>query len=188
MLPSLALTTRRALTSHRHAMMSALSAIPASLLKDAPPVVVPTGESVTADAASPQLAARPPPVPKAPRPRPTIRSTKAALFIVRLPFLLTPLHPTEHVTVDTRSRAATSRSPQWPDTPTHTDWGTQQGLCRPFLSSRIRRQAWEIRRSRRTRRRPGAYRQQSVVLHHWQRDGLERGCAEVRLVLGRTGS
>ncbi|KAH0838643.1 hypothetical protein J3R83DRAFT_6968 [Lanmaoa asiatica] len=52
-----------------------------SPFKDAPPVVVPTGEAVSADAASPQLAARPPPVPRAPRPRPTIRSTKAALSI-----------------------------------------------------------------------------------------------------------
>ncbi|KAF8446338.1 hypothetical protein L210DRAFT_860903 [Boletus edulis BED1] len=51
------------------------------LFKDAPPVVVPTGETVSADAASPQVAARPPPVPKAPRQRPTIRSTKAALSI-----------------------------------------------------------------------------------------------------------
>lgn len=83
--------------------------------------------------------------------------------------------------VDTRSHAAAPRSPQWPDTPSHTHWGTQQGLCWPFLSSRIRRQAREIRRSRRTRRRAGAHRQQSVVLHHWQRDGLERGCAEVRM-------
>jgi hypothetical protein len=38
----------------------------------------------------------------------------------------------------TRSRAAAPRSPQWPDTPSHTHWGTQQGLCWPFLSSRIR--------------------------------------------------
>ena len=57
---------------------------PAPLFKDAPPVVVPTGEPVSADAASPQVAARPPPVPKAPRPRPVLRSTKAALSIVRL--------------------------------------------------------------------------------------------------------
>ncbi|KAN0100961.1 hypothetical protein V8E55_000945 [Tylopilus felleus] len=51
------------------------------LFKDAPPVVVPTGEAVSPNAASPQVAARPPPVPKTPRPRPTIRSTKAALSI-----------------------------------------------------------------------------------------------------------
>ncbi|KAI9572601.1 hypothetical protein HD554DRAFT_1330147 [Boletus coccyginus] len=84
-------------SSHRHAMMSALSGphshppIPDTrqprssqqppLFKDAPPVVVPTGEAVSANAASPQVAARPPPAPKAPRLRPTIRSTKAALSI-----------------------------------------------------------------------------------------------------------
>lgn len=99
-------TARRsplALTCHRHAMMSALPgphshtpSIPDTrqhrspqrtpLLKDAPPVVVPTGEAVSVDVTSPQIAARPPPVPKAPRPRPTIRSTKAALCIVRLYF------------------------------------------------------------------------------------------------------
>lgn len=99
---SLASSTRRAVTLHRYAMMSALSAIPDSrqrptLLEDAAPVVVPTGKPVFADAASPQVAARPPPAPKAPRPRPTIRSAKAALSIVRPFSLLAPLHPAEHV-------------------------------------------------------------------------------------------
>ncbi|KAF9229722.1 hypothetical protein BS17DRAFT_36308 [Gyrodon lividus] len=82
-------------TCHRRAVMSALSGPHSQpphqtaqhqqqpVLKDSPPVVVPTGEAVSADAASPQVAARPPPVPKAQRPRPTIRSTKAALTVVR---------------------------------------------------------------------------------------------------------
>ncbi|OJA11678.1 hypothetical protein AZE42_06476 [Rhizopogon vesiculosus] len=78
-------------SNHRRAMMSALSSQPQrplaahtspntkQPLKDSPPVVVPTAESLSSDAASPQVAARPPPVPKAERPRPTIRSTKAVL-------------------------------------------------------------------------------------------------------------
>ncbi|KAG1874211.1 hypothetical protein C8R48DRAFT_746035 [Suillus tomentosus] len=48
-------------------------------LKDSPPVVVPTAKSLSSEPASPQVAARPPPIPKAERPRPTIRSTKAVL-------------------------------------------------------------------------------------------------------------
>ncbi|KAH7883955.1 hypothetical protein F5I97DRAFT_1621544 [Phlebopus sp. FC_14] len=84
-------------TSHRRAMMSALSGPhsqprrppettnpkpgPQPLLNDSPPVVVPTADSLSSDAASPQVAARPPPAPKVQRPRPTIKSTKAALTI-----------------------------------------------------------------------------------------------------------
>ncbi|KII86338.1 hypothetical protein PLICRDRAFT_114557 [Plicaturopsis crispa FD-325 SS-3] len=45
-------------------------------LADSPPVVVP---ALSADAASPQTAARPPPAPKVERPRPKIKATKAAL-------------------------------------------------------------------------------------------------------------
>ncbi|KAG7450754.1 uncharacterized protein BT62DRAFT_917065 [Guyanagaster necrorhizus] len=52
-------------------------------LVDSPPVVVPSSSSTTLDsnAAAPQVAARPPPVPKAEKPRPRIRATKAALTI-----------------------------------------------------------------------------------------------------------
>ncbi|KAG2753360.1 hypothetical protein P692DRAFT_20797285 [Suillus brevipes Sb2] len=78
-------------STHRRAMMSALSSQPQrppeahsssnakQPLKDSPPVVVPTAKSLSSEPASPQVAARPPPVPKAERPRPTIRSTKAVL-------------------------------------------------------------------------------------------------------------
>ncbi|PFH54690.1 hypothetical protein AMATHDRAFT_135040 [Amanita thiersii Skay4041] len=48
-------------------------------LADSPPVVVPTPTSLSSDAAAPQIAARPPPAPKTDKPRPKIRSTKAAL-------------------------------------------------------------------------------------------------------------
>ena len=94
------------LPSHRHAMMSALShdrpapppstsSSPSSsspLLGETPPVVVPsssskppTAKNLSPDAASPQVAARPPPAPKAERPRPTIRAKKAAITLVRMP-------------------------------------------------------------------------------------------------------
>ncbi|KAF7784516.1 hypothetical protein Agabi119p4_681 [Agaricus bisporus var. burnettii] len=48
---------------------------------EATPLVLPAGTQLSNDAASPQVAARPPPVPKAERPRPKIRSKKAALTI-----------------------------------------------------------------------------------------------------------
>lgn len=54
-----------------------------SELPDQPPVVIPSAQSLSSDATSPQIAARPPPAPKAEKPRPTLKSTKAALSIVR---------------------------------------------------------------------------------------------------------
>ncbi|KAI0271605.1 hypothetical protein BC834DRAFT_930768 [Gloeopeniophorella convolvens] len=75
----------------RRAMMSAWSprsstapqtANPEPPLHDSPPVVVPTDKTpLNSDAASPQVAARPPPIPKAERPKPTIRAQKAALML-----------------------------------------------------------------------------------------------------------
>ncbi|EIM92500.1 uncharacterized protein STEHIDRAFT_117503 [Stereum hirsutum FP-91666 SS1] len=51
-------------------------------LHDSPPVVVPNSKTpLNPDAASPQTAARPPPAPKAERPKPQIRARKAALSI-----------------------------------------------------------------------------------------------------------
>lgn len=84
------------LPSHRHAFMSALSRpstsappVPHSpTLGETPPVVVPPSgkapspKDLSADAASPQTAARPPPVPKAERLRPKIRAAKAAITVV----------------------------------------------------------------------------------------------------------
>lgn len=80
----------------RRAMMSALRSPPPqqqqpqrrhvptspSPLPETTPVVLPEGTTLSNDAASPQVAARPPPAPKAEKPRPRIRSTKAALTIV----------------------------------------------------------------------------------------------------------
>jgi len=52
-------------------------------LPEQPPVTIPAERipSLSADAAAPQTAAPPPPVPKTERPRPTIRATKAALTL-----------------------------------------------------------------------------------------------------------
>ena len=47
------------------------------LLQDQPPVVVPS-----LDVASPQIAARPPRPPRAEKPKPTLRATKAAISLV----------------------------------------------------------------------------------------------------------
>ncbi|KAK0232908.1 iron sulfur assembly protein 1 [Armillaria fumosa] len=67
----------------RRAMMSAYRPNQSLSLVDSPPVVVPSSSSTTldSDAAAPQVVARPPPVPKAEKPRPKIRATKAALTI-----------------------------------------------------------------------------------------------------------
>jgi hypothetical protein len=145
---------------HRRAMMSAISGPPPRrpheagqrhnqqpLFQDSPPVVVPTGEAVSADASSPQVAARPPPVPKAQRPRPTIKSTKAALTVVRWLRFPVANHRSNLIFqngVDTRSRIASPRSPQWSDSPTNTNWGAQQGVCWAFLPPRLRRQTWKV--------------------------------------------
>jgi hypothetical protein len=53
-------------------------------LTNSPPTVIPSSPSLSPDAAAPQIAARPPPAPKVEKPRPKIRSSKAALTIVRL--------------------------------------------------------------------------------------------------------
>ena len=67
------------------------SASTGPLLGETPPVVVssstpskpPTAKNLSPNAASPQVAARPPPIPKAERPRPKIRAAKAAITLVR---------------------------------------------------------------------------------------------------------
>ncbi|KAJ7748464.1 hypothetical protein DFH07DRAFT_888780 [Mycena maculata] len=69
--------TRRAMMSAYRPREDQLS----PLLPDAPPVVVPSATSLSADAAAPQTVARPPPLPKAEKPRPVLRATKAALTI-----------------------------------------------------------------------------------------------------------
>lgn len=73
----------------RRAMMSAVASPGPSRspsqppLHDSPPVVVPSESTLNVDAASPQIAARPPKPPHAEKPKPKLRSTKAALTLVR---------------------------------------------------------------------------------------------------------
>lgn len=71
---------------HAHSSSTTRAPSPSPQLPDSPPVVIPSTSSLSPDAASPQTAARPPPAPKAEKPRPKLKSTKAALTIVR------PLH------------------------------------------------------------------------------------------------
>ena len=77
----------------RRAMMSAWSSRSATAtqtvpnpqppLQDTSPIVIPTSNApLSPDAASPQVAARPPPAPKMARPKPTLRAQKAALTLV----------------------------------------------------------------------------------------------------------
>ena len=93
------------LPSHRHAFMSALSrdqpfpppsdtsaSTSTTTLHEEPRTTAvpsskpPTAKNLSPNAASPQVAARPPPAPKAERARPAIRATKAAITLVRLRF------------------------------------------------------------------------------------------------------
>ncbi|PPQ95636.1 hypothetical protein CVT26_008665 [Gymnopilus dilepis] len=50
-------------------------------MPDSPPVTIPAERMLSPDAAAPQTAAPPPPAPRVEKPRPKIRSTKAALTI-----------------------------------------------------------------------------------------------------------
>lgn len=67
----------------RRAMMSAYKLHENGLdhsITETPPIVIPTKE-FSPEASAPQTAARPPPAPKAEKPRPRLRATKAALTI-----------------------------------------------------------------------------------------------------------
>ena len=102
-----------------------------------PPLVVPSTRSLSPDAASPQTAARPPPVPKAEKPRPTIKSTRAVLSIVR------PTPYFDHLIifsflVDTRGCITLEINAHWPNTPIDPNRRPQQRLCRLVLPPRIR--------------------------------------------------
>lgn len=71
----------------RRAMMSAVRTgpdhPPQPTLAESPPAAIPSAATLSPDAASPQVAAAPPPAPKvAEKPRSRIRSTKVALTIV----------------------------------------------------------------------------------------------------------
>lgn len=122
----------------RRAMMSALRSpqqphVPRSPspLPETTPVVLPEG--LSNDAASPQVAARPPPAPKAEKPRPRIRSTKAALTIVSVDslhplFLFTTGCLTDYLFLshtDADSCITNTRTAEWSNPTTHTHWSTE---------------------------------------------------------------
>ncbi|KAJ7922937.1 hypothetical protein B0H13DRAFT_1978595 [Mycena leptocephala] len=67
----------------RRAMMSAFRPTEdgQTPIPEAPPLVIPSATSLSPDARAPQTVARPPPLPKAEKPRPVLRATKAALTI-----------------------------------------------------------------------------------------------------------
>ncbi|KAF7319855.1 Iron-binding protein isca [Mycena kentingensis (nom. inval.)] len=77
----------------RRAMMSAYRPTPGAPEQPLPhstpletppppaPLVVPSADTLSPDAAAPQTAARPPPLPRPEKPRPVLRATKAALSI-----------------------------------------------------------------------------------------------------------
>ncbi|KAG1749626.1 uncharacterized protein EDB91DRAFT_1108753 [Suillus paluster] len=143
-------------STHRRAMMSALSSQPQrppeahssssssakQFLKDSPPVVVPTAKSLSPDASSPQVAARPPPVPKAERPRPTIRSTKAVLSmtptaVLRLRGLLnSPTPQLIRISVRNKGCAGLSYHLDYVDKPGKFDEVVQQDGVRVLIDSK----------------------------------------------------
>ncbi|KAG9314704.1 hypothetical protein JVU11DRAFT_5513 [Chiua virens] len=134
MFSSLARRGHLTLPSHRHAMMSALH--PGSIPTPNPPVVV------APDAASPQVAARPPPVPKALRPRPTLRSTKAALSITpeavrRLRALLNgPTPQLIRIGVRNKGCAGLSYHFEYVDKPGKFDEVVEQDAVRVLIDSK----------------------------------------------------
>jgi hypothetical protein len=147
----------------RRAMVSAWSSRSATATKtvpnpqpplhDSPPVIIPTSNTpLSPDAASPQTAARPPPAPKATRPKPTLRPQKAALTLVShhksaQPF---PTHPSLTVffrfdCVDTHGRGAFANPDEQSDAADGPHRSPQQGLCWLILSPRICRPSCKVR-------------------------------------------
>ena len=114
-----------------------------SELPDQHPVVVPSAQSLSSDSASPQIAARPPPAPRAEKPRPTIKSTKSALSIVRT----TPYFDFLTIfsfLVDTRGCITLESDAHRPYTPINSNRRPQQRLCRLVLPPRLRREARQV--------------------------------------------
>ena len=136
----------------RRAMMSALRNGPSPnphqtpAMPDSPPVTIPAERMLSPDAAAPQTAAPPPPAPRVEKPRPKIRSTKAALTIVRDIFhtIRRNLLTNSLRFVDTSCCISPSKFIKWPDTAAYSHRCAEQGLCRSIVSSRLCRQAWQI--------------------------------------------
>lgn len=121
----------------RRAMMSALrtnNTHPLSSLSDSPPIVIPDAASIPSDAAAPQTAARPPPVPKAEKPRPKIKATKAALTMVRS-FSHVALVYSSAPILDSARCFSNKCIAQWTNTPAHSHRCAEQGLCWALIPS-----------------------------------------------------
>ncbi|KAJ4471373.1 hypothetical protein C8J55DRAFT_521505 [Lentinula edodes] len=76
--PTLSVPVRRAMIS---AYKPGENSFDHAAITETPPVVVPSTKTFLPDASAPQTAAGPPPAPRAEKPRPKLRATKAALSI-----------------------------------------------------------------------------------------------------------
>ncbi|KAJ3879326.1 hypothetical protein F5051DRAFT_496063 [Lentinula edodes] len=76
--PTLSVPVRRAMIS---AYKPGGNSFDHAAITETPPVVVPSTKTFLPDASAPQTAAGPPPAPRAEKPRPKLRATKAALSI-----------------------------------------------------------------------------------------------------------
>lgn len=100
-----------------------MSALHHNALPSAPPSSAPQTTRWSNDAASPQVAARPPPAPKIGIQRPRIRPTKAALTIVS--FLLPRQVLTCRAAVDTHRCCPIAHSAEWTNSTADTNWGPE---------------------------------------------------------------
>ncbi|CAK5279877.1 unnamed protein product [Mycena citricolor] len=131
----------------RRAMMSAYN--PRSANEDAAPVlhdpvpkVIPSATTLSSDAAAPQTVARPPPAPKAEKPRPVLRATKAALTItpaavLRLRGLLNGPTP-QHIRIGVRNKgcAGLSYHLEYVDKPAKFDEVVEQDGVKVIIDSK----------------------------------------------------
>jgi hypothetical protein len=130
----------------RRAMMSGLpkghATTTSPALPNSPPVSIPAEHiSMSPDAAAPQTAAPPPPVPKLAKPRPKIRSTKAALTIVSSRQSLTLIPVQSNICFhhsDTKRCFTTPEFAPRANTTTYSYWCAEQGLRRLILPPGLR--------------------------------------------------
>ncbi|KAF9478699.1 hypothetical protein BDN70DRAFT_879605 [Pholiota conissans] len=130
----------------RRAMMSALRTghlpPPAPSLRDPPPARPADALSMSADAAAPQTAAPPPPAPRVVKPRPTIRSQKAALTITPnavarlLNLLNSPTPQLIRIGVRNKGCAGLSYHLEYVDKPGKFDEVVQQDGVRVLIDSK----------------------------------------------------
>ncbi|THG93500.1 hypothetical protein EW026_g7752 [Hermanssonia centrifuga] len=116
-------------------------------LGETPPVVIPatlapSAKDLSADASSPQTAARPPPAPKAERPRPTIRAAKAAITMTpgaveRLRALMKSPTP-QHLRIGVRNKgcAGLSYHLEYVDRPGKFDEVVEQDGVKVLIDSK----------------------------------------------------